>query len=215
MDKETPKKHGLQIVLERNQFYWDSYRSLSLNVILLIFIFILTSIFALYQRATFPAPLYFGTTPDGRPIPVVDLTQAFWTTDELMTWATQAIKKMYSYDFVTWRTVLQSSQEYFTNKGYVDFKVALQESRNMESVRVNKQVVSAEVTGPGVLKRQGRLSSAAPYSWDIEMPVTITYQNSQNKVIRQSGTLALTINRSSTLRHPGGLAIDQLVLIAQ
>lgn len=207
--------HGLALVLRRNQHYWEAYQKLALYVVLLILLVLLLMGFALYQRLSYPKPRYFATTPDGRPIPIVPLVEAYQSTDFVLNWAKNAVLDIYSLDFVTWRKSLQDIAVYFTLKGYADFMVALQDSTNLEAIKAKKQVVTAEATGPLVLIRQGIYrTDAAIYSWDIQMPIKITYQNSENEIIVQTGTIIMQVSRDSTLRHPEGLAIQQLVLQA-
>jgi intracellular multiplication protein IcmL len=207
--------NGLTSVLRRNQFYWSNYKVIVFSfIMLLINVFLLFGL-ALYQRSAYPTPNYFGTTPDGRPILVVPLTEPYQTTDNVQKWAAAAILNIYSYDFVTWRKSLQDCSLYFTQKGYWDFLAALKDSTNLEAVKTLKQVVTAEVKGPAVLLREGQLNAHLPYSWDLQLPVMVTYQNSENNVIKQTGLVVMRVERDSTLRHPDGLAIAQLVMQVQ
>lgn len=210
------ERHGLERVLIRNQFYWNNYRYLGLNIVLLLLLIFLLIGFALYQRAIWPKPKYFATTPNGRPILVVRLDEALYSDPTfVLKWAVEAVNAIYSLDYVTWRTVLQNAATYFTPKGYQDFLAALKASTNLEAVKEKRQVVSIVVTGDPTLVRQGQESSDLPYSWDLQMPVTVTYQNSENEVITQIGTILMSIERTSLLRHREGIAISQLVLQAQ
>ena len=208
--------HGVELVFRRNQFYFANYRLLCLILTLLFFIILFLGGIVIYQRVAWPQPRYFATTPDGRPIPIISLDIPYYDdTNVIINWAAKAVVNIYGLDFVTWRQTLQSSEEYFTPKGYLDFLTALKASTNLNAVKAKKQVVSAVITGPGVVTRQGQLTAELPYSWDIRMPATVTYQNSANEVIVQNGQMIMRIERGSLLRHKEGIAIAQLVFQAQ
>jgi intracellular multiplication protein IcmL len=207
------ERHGLEHVLARNQFYWENYRRLSMAFVLLLLLILVLSGFVFYQRVAWPTPKYFATTPDGRPIPIVRLDEPLYQdASVVLNWASHAVLGIYALDYVTWRYTLQSIDGYFTPKGYQDFLSALKVSTNLEAIKANRQVVSALITAPPKLNRAGQLSVDVPYSWDIEMAVTIVYQNSENEVIQQKGTILMRIERASLLRYKEGLAIAQLVL---
>lgn len=206
---------GLEHVLKRNQFYWENYRRMGLVFLFLILNTLGLFGFILYQQSTFSTPKYIGTTPDGIPIPIIPLNYPYQPTDFVLAWAVKAVKQIYSLDFVTWRKSIQDAEVYFTPKGYFDFMIALKESSNIQALIQRKQVVSASITSNPQLLRQGQIQSDLPYSWDLQIPVTVTYQNSNDEVITQVGVINMRVERESTLRHPEGLAIAQLVLVAK
>ena len=210
------ERHGLERVLVRNQFYWDNYKYLALTAIFLLLNLLLLAGFISYQRITWPKPKYFATTPDGRPIPVIRLDIPYYDdATPVLNWAKKAVGAIYSLDYVTWRKTLQDVEEYFTPEGYQEFLKALKASTNLEAVKTKRQIVSPTINAPPKLIRQGQLMDGVPYSWDVQTPVTITYQNSADEVILQHGTILMRIERASLLRHKEGVAIAQLVLQAQ
>jgi len=210
------ERHGLQRVLIRNQFYWDNYKYLALAAFFLFLNLLFLAGFISYQRITWPKPKYFATFPDGRPISVVRLDVPYYDDPApILNWAKKAVEAIYSMDYVTWRKTLQDVESYFTPKGYQDFLIALKESTNLEAVKTKHQIVSPTITAPPKLIRQGQLSEDVPYSWDLQMPVTITYQNSVDEIIKQDGIILMQIERASLLRHKEGIAIAQLVLQEQ
>src|SRR5262249_52514781 len=105
-------------------------------------------------------------------------------------------------------------QLYFTWQGHMDFMEAYRISNNLEAVRERKQVVSAEIRGDGQVTSEG-LTAEGIYTWNLIIPVTFVYQNSEGEVIRQIGRTVLKIERDSLLRHPDGIAIAQLVFNAE
>jgi len=211
---DNTSQQGLERVIRRNQFYWWNYRAVALCVALLLLLDVLLLGFVIYQRMTWPKPKYFATTPDGRPIPVVNLALPYYADSAfILDWAVQAVQAIYTMDYITWRKVLQDAEAYFTPKGYTDFLTALKASTNLNAVKADKYVVSVTITGNPVLSRQGQRSADVPYSWSLQIPVTVNYQNSANKVNTQVGTMQMDIERTSLLRHDEGIAIAQLVFV--
>lgn len=184
-------------------------------VLLLIFLIFGLVGFSIYLSQTPPTPKYFPTTPDGRPIKLEPLNNPLQTTQFVEDWAAQQVLILYSFDYVTYRKDLQDASTYFTPQGHNDFLTALKASTNLEAVTTKKQVVSSEVTGPAKVTREGQVSPDVPYTWDLEIPLTITYQNSESEakgdVIKQKGAAIIRVSRGSTLRYQDGLAIAQLV----
>lgn len=207
---EMPE-HGLERVLVRNQFYWEAYRRVSFLMLALGIVIVGLLGFVIYQAKTVLESQYFPTTPDGRLIEIVNLTLPLQTPEFVLNWTVQSTLDLYSFDYVTYRRALQEAQSFFTRKGYVDFMKALVASTNLEAVKAKKQVVSAELVGDPKVIRQGQISELEPYSWDLSIPLVITYQNSENEIIRQKGISLVRVERVSTLRYEAGIAIAQSV----
>jgi len=208
-------RHGLERILLRNQFYWENYRLLALICAMLLLIILSSLGIVYYQRLIWPKPQYFATTPSGIPIPIVRLDEPYYQdSTAIITWAKNAAMNIYALDYVTWRQVLQGVEVYFTPKGYQDFLIALKASTNLEAIKTKRQVVSLSVTGAPQITRSGQMSPELPYSWDVQMPVTVTYQNSADEIIKQNATILMLIERESLLRYKDGIAIEQLVLQA-
>lgn len=207
-------KKGIELIISRNYFYWQSTRRLELAIVLLFLFILCLGGFYYYLRQTAPPPQYFPTTADGKPIRPMPLELPLHSTDYVISWAQDAILKIYSLDFVNYRQSLQDSQVYFTLKGYLEFKQAYAASNNLEAVRQKRQVVSAEITGTAKEVNEG-LDEKGIYTWSLDVPVTVTYQNSENEVITQVGRILMLVQRASLLVHPEGLAIAQLILQAE
>lgn len=206
--------HGLERILRRNLFYWVNYRTIGLCVVLLLLLNVVLFGFIIYQRMAWPKPKYFATTADGRPIPIVNLALPYYSDPNVvLDWAVRAVQEIYSMDYVTWRKVLQDAEVYFTPKGYQDFLIALKQSTNLNAVKADKYIVSVAITGKPILTGQGQKNPNVPYSWSMQIPVTVTYQNSENKVNTQIGYMQMDVERTSLLRHDEGIAIAQLVFV--
>lgn len=205
---------SLHLIYERNEFYFLHYKKLRLVVFIQLLAILGTCGLLLFQHFMRPVPVYFPTTPDGVPIHIVRLDVEYQPEDVVMKWAVDSILQLYSFDFVNFRKELQDAQNYFTLLGHLQFMKALYDSNNLESVIANKQIVSAEVTGQPELLRKGQLSSDEPYTWDIKIPLTTTYQNSKGEVNQQEGIVYVRVARDSLLRYPNGLAVAQVIFQA-
>lgn len=211
---QSTSKHGAELVLIRNQFYWEGYKKIVVIMILLLLLTFMLFGFIIYLYKTPVKPKYFATTPDGVPIKIVPYNLPYQTNDFVMNWAKKVVVSIYSFDFLTYRKTLQDNAQYFTWLGHANFLTGIKASNNLEAVKAKKQVVSVEVTGPVTLRFAGLRDSDQPYSWDLSFPATFTYQNSVNDIVKQAGTFYMTIVRDSTLRYPDGIAISTIVFEA-
>jgi len=207
--------HGVERVWARNLYYLHSYHRMVFIFLLILFLIVGLICFSIYLSNTPPTPKYFPTTPDGKPIKMEPLNKPLQTTEFVENWTIQQVLILYSFDYITYRKALQDASTYFTPLGHMDFISALKASTNLEAVTAKKQVVSSEVTGPAKVTREGQVTPEVPYTWDLEIPLTITYQNSESEkkedIIRQKGAAIVRVSRGSTLRYVDGIAIAQLV----
>ena len=89
---------------------------------------------------------------------------------------------LYEMDFVSFRKTLQDVRDYFTQTGHQEYLTATEESRNLETVRAKKQVVSAEVDGRSIVPADGALPKAGNrVYWRVEVPIVATFENATDK----------------------------------
>lgn len=199
----------LELIKIRNNFYRDNYRRLALALLVcLITIIILLGLVYVAFTAE-PKPKYFATTDDGRILPLVPINQPFKTRAEVLQWATEAIIAANSYDFVNYRKQLQSASNYFTGTGWQSFMQALQFSNNLETIKVGKVMASARPIGAPQIAEEGLLGDT--YYWKVTLPIEETYQGFAMKQ-ENNYLVTLTIVRVSTLSHPSGLGVQQMIL---
>ncbi|MES2212278.1 MAG: type IVB secretion system apparatus protein IcmL/DotI [Pseudomonadota bacterium] len=200
---------AVETVVLRNFFYRDNYyRMMTLTLWLLLLAFALMG-FIYFQQATRPTPKYFATTPDGALIELIPLDEPNLSPNTLLQWATQAATASYTFNFVNYRQAFQDARIYFTPDGYNNFIKAIEASRNLEAVKQKKLVVSAVPTGVPVVVNEGRISGR--YAWQIEMPMLISYQSANERIV-QNIKLTMLVLRVSTLESPRGLGIGQFIV---
>lgn len=201
--------NALNAVVTRNAFYQDGYRALiRIVAIEAVAIVGLIIAFILFIAFTEPKNNYFATTEDGRLVPLVPLASANLSHPALISWSSQAVTDVMTFGFHDFRRRLQESSRYFTRGGWGSFTEALNNSGLIDSVKNNRQVLTAVPISAPIIRSEGVLDGR--YQWEIEVPLRINVQFGQtSRVISQ--TIRLTIVRVSRLENPSGIGIEQWV----
>lgn len=200
---------GLGIVVVRNEFYRDGYRSLLRltfiqGLVVLGLIGCMYFVIAVHQ----PENRYFATTEDGRLVPMVALNEPNLSTPALMSWVAQASTEVMTFGFNDYRRRLQESSRNFTKRGWESFTQALQRSRIIEMVEANQQVITAAPQGAPILEWEGL--AGGRYQWRIQLPLVLTYQSGART---KSDNLLVTVVvvRVPRLESPNGVGIEQWI----
>ena len=156
-----------------------------------------------------PQPKYFATSINGRITPLFALNMPNQSDSAVLQWANQAAIAAFSYNFVNYRSELQASSGFFTAEGWTQFLDALQQSNNLEAVKVKKLIVSAVATRAPIILQKGILEGR--YAWRIQMPLLVTYQ-SASEFSQQNSVVTMLVTRVSTLNSPRGIGIAQFVV---
>ena len=202
-------KEGLTLVLMRNAFYRDNYRSAVFAVVFVFFINILLLITIVYRYTHPPEPQYFATNGQYQLIKWHPLTDPVRDNNYVLQWTSNAVQEAFSLDFIHWRSQLQRAQNNFTPSGWNWFVTAFKKSGDLQSL-VNLSMVSdAVVTGAPQIQYQGVLDGT--YLWKIKMPVMITYANSTGKTIRVPMKVTLIVQRVSVQDNPSLIEINQFL----
>lgn len=208
---ESESASGLNTVLVRNEFYRDGYRNLlRLNILLGLVIVGLVGAMYFVINIHQPENRYFATTEDGRLIPMVPLSQPNLSTPALLSWSAQAATEVMTFGFNDYRRRLQEASRNFTRRGWQSFTTALQQSRILEMVEANQQVVFAVPQGAPVLDQEGIVNGR--YQWVVQIPMTFTYQ-SGNRKNSDNVLVTAVIVRVPRLESPNGVGIEQWVAV--
>ncbi len=200
---------ALAAISLRNNFYQEGQRR-ALIIFLISLLTNLLLIFILIYLIIYPpAPKYFPVGINGHTVPLVPLDQPDKSDDAILIWASRAATASFSYSFVDYRDELQASSGFFTGNGWGQFIAALASSNNLDAVKLRKMVVSAQLTDPPTLLKK-ELNNGF-YTWRIEVPVLVTYQN-DTQYTQQYNMVNLLISRVSILNSPWGEGINQLVV---
>lgn len=199
----------LGAVVLRNEFYKDGYRGL-LKLTFIQGIVILGLIAAVFfvVHSNQPENRYFATTEDGRLIPMLPLNQPNLSTPALLSWVAQASTEVMTFGFNDYRRRLQEASRNFTKTGWESFTKALQESRIIETVETNQQVITAAPSGAPIVESEGLFNER--YQWVVQIPLVVTYQSGTKT--RSSRLLAtLVVVRVPRLESPNGIGIEQWI----
>lgn len=200
---------ALLVVGLRNKFYKDSQRKVMLTLFLSLFVNTVLGFILAYMITHPPEPRYFATTINGRITPLFALTEPNQSDSAVLQWANQAAIAAFTYNFVNYRDELQASSGFFTAEGWDQFLSALQESNNLDAIKIKKLVVSAVATRAPIILQKGILNGH--YSWRVQMPILVTYQ-SASEFTQQNNVVTMLITRVSTLNSPRGIGIAQFVV---
>ncbi|HAT7793685.1 TPA: type IV secretion protein DotI [Legionella pneumophila] len=200
---------ALTVVALRNKFYKDSQRKVILALLIAIVVNVVLASLVVYMITHPPAPKYFATSINGRITPLFPLDEPNQSDSAVLQWANQAAIAAFTYNFVNYRDELQASSGFFTAEGWDQFLGALEQSNNLDAVKVKKLVVSAVATRAPIILQKGVLNGR--YSWRVQMPILVTYQ-SASEFTQQNNVVTMLITRVSTLNSPRGIGISQFVV---
>lgn len=209
--KQAPEKQesqgGLEKVVVRNEFYRDGYRSLlSIAVMEALIIVGLIGIMFFVVKIHQPENRYFATTEDGRLIPMLPLSEPNLSEPALMSWAAQAATEVMTFGFHDYRRRLQESSRNFTPQGWESFTAALENSRYIETIEANRQVLTAAPLGAPILQAAGLVDGR--YQWVIEIPMIFSFE-AGSKSRNDRMVVTLVVVRVPRLESASGIGISQ------
>jgi len=200
---------SLEVVLERRQFYQDSYKTLALAIITLLVLAVgLATLNFHFMSHRKRAPEFFAMTCDGGFATVTPLSSPYVTDAQLLAWTNHVVTSVYSFDFVHYREQLENASHFFTARGWKSFGDIFKKARNLETVLEKKLLVSAIPTAAPMITKRGVLNGR--YTWQITMPILVTYQNKDTN-IQQALHVVINIMRVSMLQNPDGIAVAQYI----
>lgn len=155
---------------------------------------------------------YFGIdSQNGRLVPIVPLGDPYLSQGALLTWFVDCTTSTNTYDFVNYQKQFQQNAACFTGRGWEEFTAAVLRTGTLEAVKSQRLVASAVANGAPVITREGIRSGA--YSWEIELPVTVTFQGGQagRSLVTQKLLVTAVVSRISTSESKYGVGIDHYV----
>ena len=200
---------ALTAVAIRNTFYRDGQRKMILILLTSVLANFVLAALLVYMITHPPAPKYFATSINGRITPLFPINDPNQSDSAVLQWANQAAIAAFTYNFVNYRSELQASSGFFTPAGWDQFLTALQQSNNLDAVKVKKLIVSAVATRAPIILQKGVLNGQ--YSWRIQMPLLVSYQ-SASEFTQQNNVVTMLVTRIPTLNSPRGIGIAQFVV---
>ena len=149
-----------------------------------------------------------AATPDGRVVPLTQLSEPMMTDAQLKNWTVTAVTEAFTLGHHDWRMRLGAVRESFTDRGYESFVDALEESRFLERIRDRLQVSAAVAKGVPVVT-DTRLHGER-LIWVIEFPFLVTFE-AGNRRFSSELLAEVLVMRVPLWERVAGIAIEQLI----
>jgi len=176
---------------------------------------------ALWMVASFAltptAPRYFAIRMNDRPTELRSLGRPVLEDRAVIAWAEARARRLSTVNVVNYRTEFAELRGDFTDEGWQNWETALEASRLVRTLRVNRMMISGKPRGAGRITDQGRMPGGV-YAWRVEVPLRVD----QRGVSARPGggnfrrildwNILFTIIRVPATQTPDGLAIQQIVI---
>lgn len=199
---------GLKLLLLRNAFYRDNYRLAVLLLCLLLGVNVILGAGLLYRWVHPVPPEYFATTADGRIIMLHPLSDPVVSDDFVLQWATDAVHKAFTLDYLHWREQLQEASNNFTSDGWKWFLNSLQSTNNLKTLTDLQMVSNAVVTAAPQI--QEKRVVGGHYAWKIQMPLLVTY-TAKERNIEMPMQVTVIVVRVPVEDYPQRIAINNFL----
>lgn len=207
---QRPAIDPMVAIITRNSYYRDGFRNLMVvSFFGAIAIAGLAIAIIAFIKLHQPQNKYFATTSDGRLIRMVPLNEPNLTQAALMSWVAQASTEVMTFGFHDYRRRLQEASRHFTRGGWESFTTALTQSRIIEAVEAQQQVVTTVPRSAPILVQEG-VTREGRYFWRVQLPLAVTYQSAA-KSRNEFMVVEITVVRVPTLENPIGVGIDQWI----
>jgi intracellular multiplication protein IcmL len=165
--------------------------------------------FTLLAATTFAltTPSLAAPPPNPNPLATAELPPS-----TLLGWAQQTVSNTFNLDYKNYKDVLKTASRNFTPQAWKEYNRALEASGNIAAVKERKLRLTATANGDAKILEQGVIGGH--YTWKIEMPVKLVYQNAENnsEVQEQISTVVLTVVKTPPNINPQGIAINSLIM---
>lgn len=198
--------------LSRLTFYKHYFgKLLTALVVALVVIGILVAGFIIVKTQRVEREYFAIDSQSGRLTPIVPLGDPYLSHGALLTWLVECVTSTNTYDFVNYQRQFQANSQCYTLRGWEEFNAAIARAGTLDNVKSQRLVASAVANGAPVITREGIRRGA--YSWEVELPVTVTFQGGQagRTLVTQRLLLTVVVSRVSTTESKNGVGIDQYV----
>ena len=159
-----------------------------------------------------PTPKYFVVDGRNPPRAMAALDSPIINDAELLDWTVKAVLAPYNVNYHDYPVELNTAGRRFTGNGWSTFAGSYIKSGNFEAMKAGMLLCFAQAQRSAVITETLILEGALAYR--IQVPILQTCQNS-NQANTQKMMLTALVKRTNSEDHPDGLAIEQLVAVAQ
>lgn len=208
-DTVTANNENYKQVLLRNSFYKDKAHTVLITLVISAIANLLMAIAIVFFIFNPPPAEFIVADANGSLIKAEALSEPQKTTSMMRAFASNAVTTINSLDWVNYRTQLTAAANYFTNRGWSDYRSKLETSNVLKFLNDNKLTMAATPTQVPQVLYQGVLNGN--YTWKIEVPILITY--SGGTVSRtDSKRVTMVIQRVPFSESPNGVGIVQYLV---
>jgi intracellular multiplication protein IcmL len=158
-----------------------------------------------------------GMTPDFRVMELPTNDIAFVSPSTLTNWAAKWGRKTLTLSFNHYKEEISEVKPRFTDQGFTDYYNSLffagknnDSSGLIDMLEERRLFVDLIIKGNPIILDEG--IAAGRYSWLIEMPVTLSYENSDGIAFSENKVMELIIVRGPLTKYPEGIAIHRLTI---
>jgi intracellular multiplication protein IcmL len=172
MDAMDPK---LVIDLTKQAFYKKYFGALLMAVLVLTCSNVMLAGGFIWAKNQKVDRQYFSTEQGtGRFTRILPMSEPHLDDASLSNWVRDCVTETNTYDFVNYQKQLMVAKGCYTDSGWEQFEAALAKAGTLDTVKKERLVASAVVTGAPVVLQQGMFNGA--YAWQMQLPMTVTYQ---------------------------------------
>lgn len=150
---------------------------------------------------------YFNIAADQRQTRMVALNQPNVTQAAMLSWVSGAVTEVLTFGFHDVQGKLGIAMRNFTPKGQQSFREAIKQTKLLETVEKNQQILTTAPRGPAIVTQEGELRDGN-YFWRVQLPLIVTYQ-SGTKSRNDNVLVDVLIVRVPTQENPMGIGIEQ------
>lgn len=207
---QEPGLHGAGIVMESRGWYRDKFRQVVTICMVLVGILGVSFITNVVLAVSRPEPVYFAVSDDLRIKQLTPLDQPSIGQSALFNWTTRTITETFSLDFVHWREQLMNVKPEYTEDCFRQLISSLKNAGNLQMIKDRRLVLSSVVKRAPVVTAKGVVDGHMV--WKMEFPISFSYESSERVVASQDLLCTVMVRRVSTLDHPRGVRMAQIVL---
>lgn len=178
---QEQNNQNYQRVKVKIDFYTDHIKNYATLVVLctLLLSFLIYSVLVTYWDR--PKDKYFAGYRDGSIIKLIPLDQQFFFDSEVSSWASVVLMQLLNFDFLNYAENIKQQSSHLNDNGLNSFISWFQKDLLSNMVE-NRFVLSTHLCGIAEVINKG-LNQDKIFSWDINFPIVMIFQNSAKKKI--------------------------------
>jgi intracellular multiplication protein IcmL len=196
----------LRRVLNRHEFYRDSYRQLMWLVLVSLF----ANIVLVLAVASFAGGhgrwYFYASTRDGQLLKLQESRGPNLSDTAVLSWVNRVVPQIYTMNFLNYRQVLTEKEKYFTIPGWGSFLQGF--SATINQIQQGQYDVHAAPSDVPVVTQKGVLQGKG--MWQVQIPLIVSYQHGANEAT-QNVVWTLLLQQQDNTQSDQLLAITQVV----